>query len=260
MHSIYSHICIKLVEESKQKWFNWLTKAAEAGLQEAQWDFIERFRETDRSQMSPKEIKNYHLWLMSFAKAGNSLLQFRLGRQYLRDGDPLERNCTKALEWLGKSADQNFPNAINTLGEMALNGNCLVKSNTKAADYFHKASKLSNWMVPQLNLGKLLSTHPEIKFDPKEALIYIRKAASYGDASAHAALARKYYSDNDLSKAYMWWFLAANAGLEEGSKALQKIENELSEIEKEKAKQLSEQCRSSYYQQCDEMFESGGGK
>lgn len=56
-------------------------------------------------------------------------------------GHGTEKNIPLAVELLKKSADQGFPQALNSLGWYALE---IEKNYTKAAEYFHQSHDLGN--------------------------------------------------------------------------------------------------------------------
>ena len=104
--------------------------------------------------------------------------------------------------------------------------------------------------------------------DYKEAMRWYRRAIEeefpqdpirvqiYAEAKARAQnnLGRMYANgwgvEQDFSRAYMWFHLAATYGLDEGKKNCEKMEKIMDEEQIAKAKRMADKCREQNYRGC----------
>ncbi len=66
------------------------------------------------------------------------LAQHGLGFMYMQ-GECVEQDGRKALEWFGKAADQGLQGAMTTIGMMYREGNGVERDEAKAKEWFSKA-------------------------------------------------------------------------------------------------------------------------
>ena len=66
------------------------------------------------------------------------LAQHGLGFMYMQ-GECVEKNAEKAIEWFLKAADQGFLGAMTTIGMMYREGNGVERDEEKAREWFRKA-------------------------------------------------------------------------------------------------------------------------
>jgi TPR repeat protein len=95
----------------------------------------------------------------------------------------------------------------------------------------------------QIMLGVMYEQGGGVPKDMTEAVKWFRKAAEQGDANAQIMLGNCYDKgqgvSNDKVKAYMWYNLAATAGEKTASKALKRVEKEMTPEQIAEAQKLS---------------------
>ena len=151
---------------------DWLTQAAEAGLDYAQYTFGKLYRDGGPvrrdttqaviwfSQASEQgdqyamyalgklhqEIKNFPAalhWFQQSANLGNQYAQYRLGKLLL-SGDGIPRDVERAVRWLTESAEQGNQYAQYALGKLYLLGQEVSQDRNTAARWFTLAAEQGN--------------------------------------------------------------------------------------------------------------------
>jgi TPR repeat protein len=112
------------------------------------------------------------------AELGDKDAQYRLGRMYER-ADRMPKDMAKALYWYSKAAEQDQPQAIQTLAEL----------------YFYGV---------------------EVERKPRIAYTLFLKSAEFKNVEAYYCLGEMYFAgqgvDRDYNKAYSWYKKAADEG------------------------------------------------
>jgi hypothetical protein len=72
------------------------------------------------------------------AKAGVGLAQHGLGFMYMQ-GECVEQDGQKALEWFTRAAEQGLQGAMTTIGMMYREGNGVERDEEQAKAWFRKA-------------------------------------------------------------------------------------------------------------------------
>ena len=105
------------------------------------------------------------------------------------NGEGVDRNLVRAMEYYKASAKGNDPQAQYTLGLMHFNGIGGPRDFKKARDYFERAAATPHALVEaQFNLGCLYANGKGVKKDCGEAARLFRKAAEQGFESSKEAL------------------------------------------------------------------------
>ena len=118
----------------------------------------------------------------SAAEAGDAEAQFRMALRY-DVGSGVRKNQTESVNWLRKSAEQEFPGAQYNLGGMYFEGHGVQEDPAKAAEWFHKAAKQGHASA-QKNLGAMYGRGQGVEQDHSEAYIWSVRAVLSGNESA----------------------------------------------------------------------------
>jgi len=189
------------------------------------------------------------------AEKGNVDAQYTVGVRFLR-GEGVEKNPTKAVEWIRKAAEQDHAGAQYQLGIFYRDGVGVSASESEAVKWLRLAS---SWGVSkaQHDLDALLRKHilasenafaanPELSDaesqfalglmyvdgkgvdkDPTTAAQWFLKAARQNHIEAQYRLGEMYQNGigvkPDTSEAKLWLSKAAGKGLDKASDALQEI-------------------------------------
>ena len=138
-------------------------------------------------QKEPKKAEN---WLKKSAQKGFVEAMEALGDQYVSGGFG-EPDYVKGSQWLKKSAAKGSVEAMNTLGGMALAGKLPGGKSTAAVRWFRQAAEKGDAQA-QTRLGGLLFEGDVVKQDLKGGLKWIQKAAAQNYPNAEGALATMY--------------------------------------------------------------------
>lgn len=117
---------------------------------------------------------------LPFAEQGDASAQYNLGLCYLQ-GIGIERNVAEAEKWLERSASQNFVSAQQVLADYYFE----VKNYSEAIPLYRRAAEGGNKDA----MWALGVYYKDVKKDPAEAVIWLRKAANRDHAAAQFELA-----------------------------------------------------------------------
>jgi TPR repeat protein len=156
------------------------------------------------------------------AKKGDKDAQYQLGIAH-RDGCGVPQDLKRAVQWLSAAAKQGHPDAANELKKLDLS----TKSSPQLLAI--KPKSLSNQATPddQYHLGMQYLHGEGVAQDHKEAMNWLRKAASHGHLGAKYELGLLYHEGlagvkND-TMAYYWLNSAAKAGMKEARQEILRI-------------------------------------
>lgn len=160
-------------------------------------------------------------WFEKAAKLGDKEAQRDLGTLYY-DGIGVERDDSKAFEWMKKSAEgeDGDPQAQSFLGAFYAEETGVEKNTEEALKWFKKAAELGEPNA-QINLGKMymngtLNGTPKEK-NPEKALFWIKKAVSQANSDAQAILGSWYYEGTGVKKDYDEAFKLFKKAAEQGN-------------------------------------------
>lgn len=146
------------------------------------------------------------------AAAGNKTAQLELGRIYL-DGPPGSRDAKKAFSLIQRAANQGNPDAFFELGRLFEQGRGTETSYPDAARAYATAIRLSNHRKALLALGMLHFQGQGVVHSEVKAAEYFRAAAEAGEPAAQFLMGRIHESGfgvpSDPIAAYKWYALAA---------------------------------------------------
>jgi TPR repeat protein len=77
-------------------------------------------------------------YMQAAAESGMGLAQHGLGFMYMQ-GECVEKDGQKALEWFTRAAEQGLQGAMTTIGMMYREGDVLERDEEKAKAWFRKA-------------------------------------------------------------------------------------------------------------------------
>ena len=124
--------------------------------------------------------------LIKNAQSGDSEAQYKLGECYF-NGDGIEQDYKKAVEWYEKSAIQGYAKAQNNLGFCYGKGYGVEKDLEKEVEWYIKSAEQGN-SIAQRNLGKCYYYGSGIKKDIEKARVLWEKSAQQGYLPANSDL------------------------------------------------------------------------
>jgi len=151
--------------------------------------------------------------LILSAESGDAASQYQLGRLY-DEGDGIDENNEKAVEWYRKSAEQGYAKAQGYLSEMYFIGEGVQVDDEKAAYWARKAANQGD-ALGQTNVGYMYDEGRGATEDNLKAIEWYLLAAEQGFAEAQGLLSTVYLYEEGLEnyeKARYWASLAAEQG------------------------------------------------
>jgi TPR repeat protein len=137
-------------------------------------------------------------------------LVFELGRSYLRNN-----NFAASLRQFRKAAEQGFPQALNAMGRMYLNGFGVTKDEAEAVNWFRKAAERGD-IDGQGNLGFCYQHGWGVPVNFQAAFDWYRKAAEQKSPPAMREIGGMYLTGSGVAKdeaeALNWYRRAAERG------------------------------------------------
>ena len=150
--------------------------------------------------------------LTTAAEGGDAKAQCRLSWMYF-DGDGVQQDYAKAVEWCRKSAAQGYVEAQLALGQMYNEGKGVAQDSTAAARWCRMAAEQGDVYAQFYLSGIYLDFEDYI-----EAARWCRKAAEQGYAAAQCCLGYMYSDGNgvlqDHTEAAKWFRKSAEQGEE----------------------------------------------
>jgi len=201
---------------SKDK-FAWLSKAAEQGHAKAQCILGYCYEDGDEVT---KDIKEAVKWFHKAAEQGNTDAQWTLGRRY-QHGDGVKKNIKESIKWYSLSGRGNI-----NIGRIYISGDGVdidyteglkwLRKGKANIDEIEKIEKLSKKekiakkgdAKAQYEFGCLCE---KLNVNPKEAILWYRRAAEQGYVKAQIKLAEHFRYSNE-EEAVKWYIKAAEQG------------------------------------------------
>jgi|GEM_PF-5446218 len=148
------------------------------------------------------------------AEKGDTDALINIGVMYA-NGQGVEKDDKKAFEYLTKAAEKGNANALINIGWMYSDGKGVEKDDKKAFEYLTKAAEKGN-AVALFNIGVMYANGQGVEKDDKKALEYYTKAAEKGDAMALYIIGAMYLNGQgvkkDDKKAFEYYTKAAEKG------------------------------------------------
>jgi hypothetical protein len=126
----------------------------------------------------PKDVKGATLLYRFAADEGYPPAQHTLGNLYLT-GNGVRKNVRLAIKWLSRAAAQGDPDALVRLGDIYHEGRDVVEDGEKAFGYYRQAAELG-MPAGQFMSGSYLMKGVAVERNPVAALELLDQAASQG--------------------------------------------------------------------------------
>ena len=162
------------------------TEAANGGITVAKYKLGKMFLNGDGVE---KDIVKAVEWLKQAAVEENEFAEYALGRLYLQ-GKEIEKDVITAEKYLLKSAGRGNKYAAYLLGKEYLSGENFPKDVQKAIDYLKRAAE-KGFDFAEYELGKIYLFGNDIPKDTETALEYLKSAAAKGNEYAQALLMQR---------------------------------------------------------------------
>ena len=168
---------------------------------------------------------------------GDHNAEFELGAMF-HDGDGVDQNYAKAIEWYTKSAKAGNRQAAFNLGMVYKNGDGVTVDLGAAHGWFVRASDAGDVRAAEV-LGVMSYTGQGVAQNYDKAFRYFLKAAQGGLAEGQINTAVMYVQvqgvpKQDIVEAYAWLLLAKNQRNDRGTKLFTSLAGKLTEAQKQK--------------------------
>ena len=164
------------------------------------------------------------------ANNGDRSAQYTVGRMYLF-GNGIEQSYEHAVEWLKKSAEQNFAPAQQELGLCYYRGTGVAQSFVDAV-YWYRKSAEQGFSYGQHCLGVCYMQGSGVIQSDIEAVKWFMKAAEQGLAESQINLADCYLNGwgvkANRDEAIRWYLAASNQGVDIATQKLKDLNVDIS--------------------------------
>lgn len=171
------------------------TEAANSGITVAKYKLGKMFLNGDGVE---KDIPKAIEWLKQAAAEENEFAEYALGRLFLK-GEEVEKDIFAAEEYLLKSASHGNKYAAYLLGKEYLSGENFGKDAMKAVEYLELAAE-KDFEPAEYILGKEYLRGENFPKDVQKAIDYLKRAAEKGFDFAEYELGKIYLFGNDAPK------------------------------------------------------------
>jgi hypothetical protein len=142
------------------------------------------------------------------AEADDAKSQYSLG--YLAQfGLAGAADLNAAKSWYEKASQNNSPDGFYALGLMYETGQAGEKDLAKAFDLYHKAAAAGPESDAEYAIGRMLLRGRGVPRDPKESVVWLKKAAQHGNPAGQYMLAASYEAGWGVrineGEAYYWY-------------------------------------------------------
>ncbi len=190
--------------------------------------------------------------LIEAAKQKNSIAHVVLGLMY-KNGKGVIQNYKEAYQHFQTAADLNDADGQFNLAQMYELGLGTHQDEKEALNWYQQ-SALHDYADAQLKLGLIYKKGQGVEQDYKLAKKWFLSAALQGDPDAQFMLGLAFLNgqgvEKDLINAAAWLNLAVNNGSNEAVQELDNINKQLTEQQRQTAKDLSHKCATSSYTNC----------
>lgn len=154
---------------------NWLTHAAEAGLDYAQYTLGKLYRD---GESVGHDMTRAVIWFSQAAEQGNMYAMYALGKLHLEADNPAAALC-----WFRRSAELGNHFAQYRLGKLLLHDDGVQKDAAEAVHWLTESAEHGN-QYAQYALGKLYLLGKDIPQDREAAVRWLALAAEQGNEYA----------------------------------------------------------------------------
>ena len=153
----------------------WLTQAAEAGMDYAQYALGKLYRDDGPVE---RDMTRAAIWFSTAAEQGNPYAMYALGKLHQE-----VKNFSAALRWFQRSAELGNQYAQYRLGKLLLNGDGVAKDTAGAVRWLTESAEQGN-QYAQYALGKLYLLGKDVPQDKETAAHWFMRAAEQGNEYA----------------------------------------------------------------------------
>lgn len=171
------------------------TEAAKGGIAVAKYKLGKMLLNGDGVE---KDIPKAIEWLKQAAMEENEFAEYALGRLFLK-GEEVEKDIFAAEEYLLKSASRGNKYAAYLLGKEYLSGENFGKDAMKAVEYLELAAE-KDFEPAEYILGKEYLRGENFPKDVQKAIDYLKRAAEKGFDFVEYELGKIYLFGNDAPK------------------------------------------------------------
>ena len=171
------------------------TEAANGGITVAKYKLGKMLLNGDGVE---KDISKAIEWLKQAAVEENEFAEYALGRLFLK-GEEVEKDIFAAEKYLLKSASRGSKYAAYLLGKEYLSGENFGKDAMKAVEYLELAAE-KDFEPAEYILGKEYLRGENFPKDVQKAIDYLKRAAEKGFDFAEYELGKIYLFGNDAPK------------------------------------------------------------
>ena len=186
------------------------------------------------------------------AEQGNALLQTVVGDMH-RKGNGVPQNYAEATKWYRLAAEQGKAQAQYNLGFIYKNGEGVPQDYAEGIKWYRLAAD-QGYAKAQYNLAVMYENGEGVSQNYAGAVKLYRLAAEQGNAEAQNNLAVSYATGKGLLQdyimAHMWWNLANANGNENGGINRDRIAEDMTNADIEKAIGMAQECFNSVYTKC----------
>jgi len=199
----------------------------------------------DENQAGDAQVAAAIAALRQSAAQGNAEAQFRLGVLY-GNGDGVDIDHDKAVEWFSQAARQGHENALITLAWMYANGTGVEVDENRARELYLLAADHGSAKAQYVVATMYRFAQYGVEKDVAKALHYYTRSANQGFATAQFALGKllvegKLVEGDDITA--LQWLTLAHAN---GSK---RAEEYIKELLQRMSPQAVEQARAAVLQE-----------
>lgn len=199
--------------------YNQVYASASSGDIEAQNKLGCMYRDGDRVEQDGNKAVE---WLTKAANQGSTIAKFNLGYMY-KDGDGVPLSYSKAIEWFTLAADEGDLDSLVWLGILHERGHGFPKDPSKAVEYYSIAAAKGD-SYGQNNLGNSYRHGTGVPKDEKKAIEWLSKSAAQGNEIALMTLGEMYIEQGDYEKGKEYLRRAGENGNQRALETLKKIE------------------------------------
>lgn len=199
--------------------YNHVYASASSGDIEAQNKLGCMYRDGDRVEQDGNKAVE---WLTKAANQGSTIAKFNLGYMY-KDGDGVPLSYSKAIEWFTLAADEGDLDSLVWLGILHERGHGFPKDPSKAVEYYSIAAAKGD-SYGQNNLGNSYRHGTGVPKDEKKAIEWLSKSAAQGNEIALMTLGEMYIEQGEYEKGKEYLRRAGENGNQRALETLKKIE------------------------------------
>ncbi|MCI5901605.1 MAG: serine/threonine-protein kinase [Blautia sp.] len=205
------------LEEDKEKALKWYFEAAGQGYYSAQEKLGDIYvsgngvkKDLERAQEWYTKALDYHIWK---AEHGDMYEQYLLGSIYGSGKSGVIKDCEEKFQWYKKAAEQGYCAAQESLGFMYAEGDGVEQDPEKALEWYGKAMAYMERKAEygdadlQCELGKIyFNGNDFVTQNRQKGLQWYEKAAEQGNLYSREQLGNMYANGQEGTEMYRKWY------------------------------------------------------